>query len=100
MHFIIVNTDREDGVELRAETRDAHLEYLRNHGKNAKLVHAGPTPSEDGSRMTGSLLVVEAESIDDARALAEDDPYTKAGLFASTDVRPWMWTMGNPDGGH
>lgn len=100
MHYIIVNTDKDDGVELRAKTRDAHLEYLRNHGKNLTLVHAGPTPSEDGSRMTGSLLVVEADSIDEARALAEDDPYTQAGLFAKTEVRPWMWTMGNPDGGH
>ena len=38
MFFIIVNTDIEDGIELRAETRDVHLEHLRNHGKNGKLV--------------------------------------------------------------
>ena len=100
MFFIIVNTDIEDGIELRAETRDVHLEYLRNHGKNAKLVQAGPTPSEDGSRMTGSLLVVEAESIEDARSLADDDPYTKAGQISYADVRPWNWTVGNPNGGH
>lgn len=100
MHYIIVNTDREDGVQLRVATRDAHLAYLRDHGKNARLVQAGPTPSEDGTRMTGSLLVVEADTIKEVRALAADDPYTKAGLFSNTDVRPWNWTIGNPDGGH
>jgi len=50
--------------------------------------------------MTGSLLVVEADTIKEVRALAADDPYTKAGLFSNTDVRPWNWTVGNPDGGH
>ena len=46
MHYITLNTDIEGGVELRATTRDAHLEYLRDHGKKEKLVQAGPTPIE------------------------------------------------------
>ena len=46
MHYIIVNTGIEDGVELRAMTRDAHLEHLRDHGKKEKLVKAGQTPIE------------------------------------------------------
>ncbi len=47
--------------------------------------------------MNGSMLIVEAGSIEDARAIAERDPYFKAGLFADVQVRPWNWTVGNPD---
>lgn len=100
MHYIIVNTDIDDGVELRNATREPHLDYLKNNDMKAKLVLAGPTPSGDGSRMTGSLIVVEADSIEDVQAFADADPYTKAGLFSNVEIRPWMWTFGNPDGGH
>lgn len=100
MHFIIVNTDKDDGIELRAQTREVHLDYLRDHGKDVKLLMAGPTPSEDASRVTGSLIVVEADDIETVRDFAAADPYSKAGLFANVEVRPWNWTFGNPDGGH
>ena len=32
-----------------------------------------------------------------AKALAAGDPYANAGLFASVDIRPWKWVIGNPD---
>ncbi|MEP4379065.1 MAG: YciI family protein [Alphaproteobacteria bacterium] len=98
MHFIIVNTDRDDGIELRNQTREAHLAYLRDHGKEVRLLMAGPTPSEDGSRVTGSLIVVEGDTIETVRDFAAADPYSQAGLFADVEVRPWNWTVGNPDG--
>ena len=47
--------------------------------------------------MTGSLLVIEADDIAAARAFAAADPYAKAGLFASVDIRPWKWIFGNPE---
>ena len=43
---------------------------------------------------------LEADDIETVRAFAADDPYSLAGLFANVDVRPWNWTVGNPDGGH
>ena len=100
MHFIIVNTDKDDGIELRNQTREVHLDYLRGHGKDVKLHLAGPTPSEDGSRVTGSLIVVETDDIEKVRDFAADDPYSLAGLFTKAEIRPWNWTFGNPEGGH
>ncbi|WP_368738616.1 YciI family protein, partial [Escherichia coli] len=32
-----------------------------------------------------------------AREIAANDPYAKAGLFASVDIRPWNWAIKNPD---
>ncbi len=95
MLYALICTDKEGGMPLRTETRPAHLDHLKAYSDRIKF--AGPFISEDGSVMNGSLLIVEAGSLDEAKAIADADPYSKAGLFASVDVRPWKWTVGNPD---
>ena len=47
--------------------------------------------------MNGSLVVVEAATLDAARKIAACDPFAKAGLFASVEIRPWLWTFNNPE---
>ena len=42
----------------------------------------------------------KAVCLETVREFAAADPYSLAGLFASVEVRPWNWTVGNPDGGH
>ena len=49
--------------------------------------------------MNGSLVVVEAASLDAARMIAAGDPFAKAGLFAKVEIRPWLWTMNSPERG-
>jgi uncharacterized protein YciI len=49
--------------------------------------------SDDGATPLGSMLVVEAETLDEARALFAQDPYALAGLWASTSVRPFNWLI-------
>jgi uncharacterized protein YciI len=29
--------------------------------------------------------------------MAENDPYAKAGLFASVEIKPWKWLIKNPE---
>ena len=94
MLFALLCEDRADAGSLRAETRPAHLEHLKALG--ATLRFAGPFLGDD-DKPNGSLLVVDAESLEAARALADADPYAKAGLFASVTVRRWNWTVNNPD---
>jgi len=85
-------TDNEtDGAELRAKNRPAHLEWLKGLGETLRM--AGPLKSEDGG-MIGSVLLVSADSLEDARALSEDDPYAKAGVFSGVDVSETMWVLG------
>jgi uncharacterized protein len=43
--------------------------------------------------MAGSLIIIEAEDLDAAKAWHAKDPYLKAGLFAHSDVRPWKATF-------
>ncbi|WP_019994797.1 YciI-like protein [Aureimonas ureilytica] len=94
MLFALLCEDRADAGSLRAETRPAHLEHLKALGSTLRF--AGPFLGAD-EKPNGSLLVVEAESLEAARALADADPYAKAGLFASVTVRRWNWTVNNPE---
>ncbi len=91
MLFVVTAIDKPNALELRMATREAHFEFVRSTGV-AKL--GGPFLDANG-QMTGSLIVFEAKDIDAARAWHASDPYVKAGLFASSDVRPWKATLNN-----
>ncbi|MGD0191085.1 MAG: YciI family protein [Rhizomicrobium sp.] len=89
MLFVITAIDKPRSLELRMATRQAHFEFA-NETSVVKL--GGPFLDADG-QMIGSLLVIEADSIDAAWQWHASDPYVKAGLFASSDVRPWKATL-------
>jgi uncharacterized protein YciI len=54
---------------------------------------AGPFLSAEGE-MVGSLIILSVGSVDEAREWAANDPYAKAGLFQSVDVREWKKVIG------
>ena len=94
MIFAITCLDRADATGVRAATRPVHLEYLTSLGK--VLVLAGPFLADDGATAIGSLLLVEAADKAAAEAIAAQDPYAKAGLFASVTVQPYRIVILNP----
>ncbi|MCT4655656.1 MAG: YciI family protein [Cohaesibacter sp.] len=94
MHFIVTCLDKDGALEIRKANREAHLAFL---GANSATVHvAGPLLSDEGD-MIGSSLICEAESKADLEAILADDPYKKAGLFQSVDIKAWIWAIGKPD---
>ncbi len=93
--FVIECTDKEDGFALRQEVRPKHLDYAKALGDT--LLVGGPFLDEQ-ERMIGSLLIIKADSLADAEAIAARDPYAQAGLFSATSVRPWRWTVNAPEG--
>jgi hypothetical protein len=95
MYFAFICTDKPDGLSIRKAHRPEHLAYLNGLGASLKI--AGPFTAEDGETMNGSLIVIEAPSLAAARDIAAGDPFSKAGLFASVEIRPWLWTLGNPE---
>ncbi|MDR6755562.1 uncharacterized protein YciI [Mycoplana sp. BE70] len=96
MHFAFLCTDKLGALQVRLDTRPEHLAYLNKLNEEGKLAFAGPFLGDDG-KPTGSLVVVKAETIEAARALAEADPYAKAGLFANVEVKAWNWVFNNPE---
>ena len=95
MLYALICTDKPNSLALRKANRPNHLDYLQGLGET--LVFAGPFTAEDCATMNGSLVVIEASSLDAARKIAAGDPFAKAGLFASVDIRPWLWTINAPD---
>jgi uncharacterized protein YciI len=94
MLYALICTDKPDSLGIRKANRPEHVEYLRS--LDDRLVLAGPFTEPDGQTMNGSLIVIEAASLQAAKEIAAGDPFAKAGLFASVEVRPWLWTLNKP----
>ena len=83
--FVIIGYDGPDGQAKRKLHRHAHLERMDPLNKAGKVVLAGPLT--DGA---GSLIVIEAESLEAAREFVAKDPYVTQGVFARYEVHPFM----------
>jgi uncharacterized protein len=94
MLYAVICTDKPDSLGIRKANRPEHVEYLQS--LDDRLVLAGPFTESDGQTMNGSLIVIEAASLQAAKEIAAGDPFAKAGLFASVEVRPWLWTLNKP----
>ena len=94
MLFALLCTDKPQSLELRMAVRPDHLRFLESLGGSLKA--AGPFTTDEGSPI-GSLVIIEAEDRTAAKAMAENDPYARAGLFASVEIKPWKWLIKNPE---
>jgi uncharacterized protein YciI len=94
MLYAILALDRPDSGAARMTARAAHLERLVALQAEGRVVLAGPMPKVDAPSIeggvSGSLLVLEFDSLEAAKAWAAEDPYSKAGVYASVDVRPFL----------
>jgi hypothetical protein len=92
MLFVLTAIDKDNALALRTETRAAHFEYAK---ATDAIKLGGPFLDAKGD-MAGSLIIFEAADMQAAKQWAANDPYAKAGLFATSDVRPWKLTF-NPN---
>ena len=88
--FVISWMDKPGHRPVRMANREAHLEYVRETGV-VRL--GGPFLGPDGE-MAGSMIVIEAEDLETAKAWHALDPYRTAGLFDVSEVKPWRITVG------
>ena len=86
--FALTCIDKPNGLSVRMAAREEHLAWA----KDQPLTIAGPFLDAAGD-MCGSLLIVEVADLAAAKALNAADPYTKAGLWASVDIRPFRMTV-------
>ena len=86
MAFALVAFDRVGHTQKRLDLRPDHLKFLDSLGEN--LLFAGPFQADNGD-MVGSIVVIESESYDAARATFARDPYAMGGLFESVTVKPF-----------
>ena len=91
---MIYAEDIENSLAIRMEARPAHIERISALVDQGRILVAGPTPaidSEDPAEagFTGSLIIAQFESLQEAKAWADADPYVTAGVFKSVIVKPY-----------
>ncbi len=91
MQFHIRCVDKADSGQVRADTRGDHLAYMGSFSD--QVILAGPTLSDDGESMTGSVILLEVPDRAAAEAFSADDPYNKAGLFESVQITRFRKTV-------
>ena len=88
MKFVILGKDGPEGQLKRPIHRPAHLERLEVLANKGQLILAGPLTDQ-----TGSLIVIEVESLAEAEAFAHEDPYTIHGVFQHVSVHPFKQVL-------
>ena len=94
MWYVINATDNEGSLERRLSVRARHLARLQELQNEGRLLLAGPYPAVDSNDpgpagFTGSLIIAEFESLEDAQSWADTDPYVEARVYASVSVKPF-----------
>jgi len=94
MLYAILSEDVKNSLDKRQSARPDHLARLEKLRDAGRLVLAGPHPAVDADNpgdagFSGSLVVAEFDSLDDAQAWADADPYAIAGVYAKVTVKPF-----------
>lgn len=94
MFYALVGQDVPDSLERRLAARPAHLERLQALQQAGRLLLAGPFPNIDSNDpgsagFSGSLIVAEFDTLADAQAWADVDPYVASGVYSSVSVKPF-----------
>lgn len=94
MWYLIEGYDGSDVLAQRLAVRPAHLGRLSELRDAGRLLLAGPCPAIDAedpgpAGFSGSVIIAEFTSLEDARAWADADPYVDAGVYTRVEVRPF-----------
>ncbi len=90
MRFALMTRDKPGALQIRLDTRTAHLDYIKTTGV---VEMAGPFLDEAG-QMCGSLIILDVADMAAAHAWADNDPYAQAGLFATVTLSAWKKVIG------
>jgi len=94
VYYAILSEDIENSLEKRKSARPAHLDRLNRLADQQRLMLAGPHPSIDSpdpgeAGFSGSLVIAEFDSLEQAQAWADADPYVSAGVYQKVTVKPF-----------
>ena len=95
MWYAIYGTDVPGSLERRMSVREDHLARVRKLLDEGRLMLAGPRPAIDSpdpgpAGWQGSLIIAEFDSLESAKAWAQDDPYIHSGAYEKVEVSPFI----------
>ncbi|MYM58280.1 YciI family protein [Vibrio tetraodonis] len=94
MWYVIFSQDVENSLEKRLGARPAHLARLQELQDEGRLLTAGPMPAIDSNDpgeagFSGSTVIAEFESLQQAQDWADADPYVDAGVYKQVTIKPY-----------
>jgi len=94
MYYAVLSEDVPNSLPLRQQVRPLHLARLEELKQQNRLLLAGPHPAIDAENpgeagFSGSLVVAQFASLEEARAWADADPYVSAGVYQKVTVKPF-----------
>ncbi len=101
MLYSIFAYDVPNSLPLRDKARAEHVARLKELSEGHRLILAGPNPAIDSNipgdaGFTGSLIVAHFKSLESAKEWAAADPYVKAGVYKSIEVKPFKQVLPVP----
>ncbi|WP_076586897.1 YciI family protein [Vibrio ostreicida] len=95
MWYVIFSQDVDHSLNKRRSARSAHLERLQLLQSEGRLLTAGPMPAIDSedpgeAGFTGSTVIAEFETLEQAQLWADADPYIEAGVYKNVIVKPFI----------
>lgn len=94
MFYVLMAEDTPGSLPKRLAARPDHLHRLQLLQDEGRLLLAGPMPAIDAvdpgeAGFSGSLIIAEFDSLDDAQDWADEDPYTVQGVFERVIIKPF-----------
>jgi len=94
MLYVIFSQDVENSLALRKQARPEHIKRLQTLNEQGRLFVAGPMPAIDSEQpgdagFSGSTVIAEFASLQEAQIWADADPYVAAGVYANVLVKPF-----------
>ena len=94
MWYVIIGQDYDNSLGSRLSVRDQHLARLNELKDQGRLFVAGPCPAIDNedpgeAGFTGSVIIADFESLEQAQQWADQDPYIEAGVYEKVLVKPF-----------
>ncbi len=98
MLYVMIGVDTAGSLEKRLAARPAHLARLAELQNAGRLIAAGACPLIDSpdpgpAGYSGSVIIAEFDSLGDARAWAEADPYVAAGVYGTVAIKPYSLAL-------
>ncbi|MGB4813061.1 MAG: YciI family protein [Methylophilaceae bacterium] len=94
MWYAIMAEDSPNSLDKRLVHRPAHLARITALQEAGRLLLAGAFPAIDSvepgaAGFTGSLIVAEFTSLEEAKTWINADPFVSAGIYCNVIVKPF-----------
>ena len=98
MLYAIISKDVNDSLEKRSLARADHIDRLNMLVDEGRLIIAGPHPAIDAyepgpAGFSGSLIIAEFATLEEAEKWANDDPYVSANVYNEVTVKPFKQVL-------